>query len=76
MLWIDNTAGRATQTSSGWEADKMVWLGDGSMEGKKTTAGDTFTRKAADFPHLGEIQMDGKWVVVQDEHCMRSARKK
>ena len=76
MLWIDNTGGRATQTSSGWEGDKMVWLGDGSMEGKKIAARDTFTRKGADLQHLGELQMDGKWVVVQDELCKRSAGKK
>ncbi|MCK7493468.1 MAG: hypothetical protein MZW92_20395 [Comamonadaceae bacterium] len=54
----------------------MVWLGDGSMEGKKIAARDTFTSKGADLQHLGELQMDGKWVVVQDEVCKRSAGKK
>lgn len=75
MLWIDNTGGRATQTSSGWDAEKMVWLGDGSMDGKKITARDTFIRKGADLQHLGEMQLDGKWGVVQDEVCKRSAPK-
>lgn len=76
MLWIDNTGGRATQTSTGWDADKMVWLGDGSVDGKKVTARDTFVKKGADLHHLGEFQVDGKWVVVQDELCKRSAAKK
>jgi hypothetical protein len=76
MLWIDNTGGRATQTSPGWDGEKMVWLGDGSMDGKKITARDTFTRKGADLQHLGELQMDGKWLVVQDEVCKRLARRK
>jgi hypothetical protein len=76
MLWIDNTGGRASQTSSGWEGDKMVWLGDGSMDGKKIAARDTFARKGADLRHLGELQLDGKWVVVQDEVCKQPARKK
>jgi hypothetical protein len=76
MLWIDNTGGRATQASSGWEGDRMVWLGEASVDGKKVGARDTFTRKGADFQHLGELQLDGKWVVVQDELCKRSAGKK
>jgi hypothetical protein len=76
MLWIDNSGGRATQTSSGWDGDKMVWLGDGTMEGKKIAARDTFTRTGADLQHLGELQMDGKWAVVQDEVCKRSASRR
>jgi len=76
MLWVDNTGGWATQSSSGWEGDKMVWLGDGSMGGKKITGRDTFTKKGAELQHLGELQTDGKWVVVQDEVCKRAAPKK
>ena len=76
MLWVDNTGGWATQTSSGWEGEKMVWLGDGSMGDKKIMARDTFTKKGAELQHLGELQMDGKWVVVQDEVCKRPAPKK
>ena len=57
-------------------ADKMVWVGDGSMDGKKIGVRDTFTRKGADLQHLGELQLDGKWVVVQDEVCKLSTAKK
>lgn len=76
MLWIDNTGGRATQTAAGWEADKMVWSGEGLMEGQKIVSRDTFTRRGADLHHLGEMQMDGRWVVVQDEVCKRTTRGK
>jgi hypothetical protein len=77
MIFVDNTGGWATQSSSGWEGDKMVWLGDGAMGGKKISARDTFSKKGAELQHLGEIQMDGKWVVVQDELCKHeTARKK
>jgi hypothetical protein len=76
MLWVDNLGGWATQTSPGWVGDKMVWLGSGSMAGKKVTARDTFTKKGADLQHLGELELDGTWIVVQDEVCKRPAAKK
>lgn len=76
MIFVDNTGGSATQTSPGWEGDTMVWLGDGSMGGKKISARDTFTKKGAELQHLGELQMDGKWIVVQDEICKREVSKK
>jgi hypothetical protein len=76
MLWVDNTGGWAKQTSSGWELEKMVWLGDGSMGDKTIAARDTFTKKGAELQHLGEIRIDDKWVVVQDEVCKKPAAKK
>jgi hypothetical protein len=75
MLWVDNTGGWAMESSSGWEGEKMAWLGDGSMGGKKIKGRDTFTKKGAELQHLGELQMDGKWVVVQDEVCRRPGLK-
>lgn len=54
----------------------MVWVGDGSMADKKIVARDTFTKKGAELQHLGELQIDGKWVVVQNEVCTREAAKK
>jgi len=35
MLWVDSTGGWARHSSSGWEVERMVWLGDGSMGGKR-----------------------------------------
>jgi hypothetical protein len=76
MLWVDNTGGWATESSSGWQGEEMVWLGGVSMGGKKITGRDAFTKKGAELQHLGELQMDGKWVVVQDEVCKRPDLKK
>jgi len=76
QIWVDNLGGWAKQTSSGWDGDKMVWLGEGTLAGKTIGARDTFTKKGADLQHLGELQLDGKWVVVQDEVCKRTAAKK
>jgi hypothetical protein len=42
----------------------------------KVGSRDTFTKKGADLRHVGEVQMDGKWVTLQDELCKRSAAKK
>jgi hypothetical protein len=76
IVWVDNSGGWAAQYSPGWEGDKMVWLGDGSMGGKKISARDTFTKKGTEFHHLGELHMDGTWVVVQDEVCKPQPAKK
>jgi hypothetical protein len=76
ILWTDNTGGWAAQTSSGWEQDRMIWVGEGSMSGGKVSARDTFTKQGADLQHLGELQIEGKWVTVQDEVCRHAAGKK
>jgi hypothetical protein len=75
MIWVDNLGGFATQSSPGWDGSKMVWLGDGTMAGQKIVARDTFTKQGAELQHLGELQLDGKWVVVQDEVCAHAAKK-
>ena len=46
------------------------------MNGKTIGVRDTFTKKGADMQHLGELQMDGKWLTVQDETCKRKNSKK
>jgi hypothetical protein len=76
MIWVDNLGGYATQTSPGWEGDKMVWLGDGAMNGQKLTARDTFTKEGAEMRHFGELEIDGAWIIVQDEVCRRPATHK
>jgi hypothetical protein len=73
VLSVDNTGGWAHQTTSGWESDRMTWLGEGSMMGKKIEVRDTFTKKGADLQHVGELRIDDKWVVIQDEVCKHTA---
>ena len=76
LLWVDNMGAWSTETSPGWQGDTMVWTGEGSLNGMKVGSRDTFTKKGADLHHVGEVQMDGKWVTLQDELCKGSAAKK
>jgi hypothetical protein len=78
MLGVDNTGGWVSETSSGWEGDKLVMTGEGVMMGQKAAYRDTITKKgdgeiiwasdvklgaAADFTSMGE------------QHCKRVAAK-
>jgi hypothetical protein len=60
LFWVDNMGGWAQQTATGWDGDTFVRLGEGALEG-------------ADLKHLGEMQMNGTWVTVQDEVCKPQA---
>lgn len=75
-LWVDNTGGWAHQTSKGWQQSRMVWLGEGALMGSKVTARDTFTDQGPALKHVGELQIDGKWTLVQNEICKPKAEEK
>ena len=72
-LWVDNTGGWGRQTTKGWDQSRIVWLGEGSLMGSKVTARDTFTDQGADLKHVGEVQINGKWSLVQNEFCKPKA---
>jgi hypothetical protein len=74
MVWMDNTGGYAQQLASGWEGDKMVYVGEGSMMGQKMATRDTFTKSAdgSTFKHGSEAQMEGKWVSMGEETCRKA----
>jgi len=74
LLWVDNTGGWSQETATGWEGDKLVFSGDGSMMGQKVTGRDTFI-KATDgsFKHTMEAQMNGQWTSMGDETCKKAA---
>jgi len=69
LLSVDSMGGYVTETSAGWEGDKLVITGDGVVMGQKSTLRDTVTLKgknelvwasdlktggAADFTSMGE----------------------
>jgi hypothetical protein len=68
---FDGFGGRGTETSSGWEGDKLTFTGEYVVAGKKIGYRDTFTRKGErEIDHLGENQgADGKWVTLDQETC-------
>lgn len=73
----DNMGGSATQTSSGWEGDRMVWDGETLAMGQKAGARDTFIKKGPDeLQHTGEMQLNGQWTKLDEETCTRAAAKK
>jgi hypothetical protein len=73
MLWADSMGGYAQQTSSGWEGDKLVYSGEGSMGAEKTQMRDTFTKNAnGSFTRVGEAQMKGQWVSMGEETCKKA----
>ena len=74
MLWADNMGGYSTEVAPAGDADKMVYLGEGSMGGQKMQTRDTFV-KAADgsFKRSGEAQINGQWVSMGEETCHRPA---
>jgi hypothetical protein len=70
MLWVDNMGGYSQETAPGWDGDKLVYTGDGSMGGQKMQTRDTFV-KAADgsFKRSGDMQVNGQWVSMGEETC-------
>jgi hypothetical protein len=73
MVWVDSMGGYAQQTSSGWEGDKLVYSGEGSMGAEKAQMRDTFTKNAdGSFKRMGEAQMKGQWVSMGEETCRKA----
>ncbi|HUG53227.1 MAG TPA: DUF1579 family protein [Vicinamibacteria bacterium] len=72
MLWVDNMGAWAQSTAPGWEGDKMVFAGDSYMAGQKVASRDIFTKGSGTFKHVGELQMDGRWVPLFDETCRKT----
>jgi len=73
MLWVDNSGGWSTETSSGWEGDKMAFSGEATMGGEKSPVRDTFTKKSAtEMVHSYEMTMGGQ-KIAGDETCKKAA---
>lgn len=73
----DVMGGRSHQTASGWQDGKLVFLGENAGGGPPIPARDTFTKKGdATLEHLGEMQVAGKWMNLDEETCTRTKTKK
>lgn len=69
---VDSMGGYSTASSSGWDGDAIVFTGPWHMTSMTTTARDTFRKKGdRQLIHIGELQMDGKWVKYAEETCTR-----
>jgi hypothetical protein len=73
MDGFDVFGGRSHQKAPGWEEATLVFTGDSAGPGGASPARDTFTKKSAStLGHLGEIQVEGKWVRIDEETCVRA----
>jgi hypothetical protein len=75
MLWVDNMGAWSQSTSKGWEGDKMIYEGEGTMGGQKMKSRDTFMQAGAGMmKHSWEMEMDGKWVPMGEETCKKGMK--
>jgi len=72
MLWVDNFGGWSTETSPGWDGDKIVYSGEAAMGGEKVPVRDTFTKKGGnELVHSYEMTMSGQ-KITGDETCKKA----
>lgn len=69
---IDSFGTVCHETSAGWQGDTMVWEGEAMGGGQKMGSRDTFTRKGTTtIVHKGEMQSEGKWILLDEETCIK-----
>lgn len=74
--WFDSNGGRATQGSTGWQGDRLVFIGHMTYGGYRFALRDTFTRRGDDaYHHLGEIDFGHGWIPVDEERAHRRSGK-
>lgn len=70
--WFDSNGGRATQTSAGWDGDRLVFLGEMTVAGQTFPLRDTFVKKGDNtYYHVGEASFQGQWIPVDEETVSR-----
>jgi hypothetical protein len=71
-IGADNTGGWMSESSPGWEADKLVFTGDGSMGGQKVAFRETYTKKSdKELLWSGEMKMGKDWIAVGTDSCKK-----
>ena len=71
-IGADNTGGWISESSPGWEGDKLVFSGDGSMGGQKVSFRETYTKKGEkELNWTGEMKMGKDWIAVGNDSCKK-----
>ncbi|MFL5307139.1 MAG: DUF1579 family protein [Polyangia bacterium] len=71
-IGADNTGGWISESSPGWEGDKLVFSGDGSMGGQKVSFRETYTKKGEkELTWSGEMKMGKDWIAVGSDSCKK-----
>jgi len=69
---FDNVGGMMTETSAGWEGDRLIATGDGTAMGQRVAFRETFTKKGdRELAWLGEMKMGKDWMVVGSDTCKK-----
>jgi hypothetical protein len=71
-LGVDNMGGSVSESSPGWEADKLTFTGDGQMGGQKISFRETYTKKGdKEMIWSGEMKMGKDWIPVGTDTCKK-----
>ncbi len=71
--WNDNFGGWGTQTSPGWDGNKLVLTGTYVVNGQQMAARDTFEQaNKTTMSHLSELEADKNWTVLESETCHKN----
>jgi hypothetical protein len=71
-MGVDNMGGSVTESSPGWEADKLTFTGDGQMGGQKISFRETYTKKGdKEMIWAGEMKMGKDWIPVGTDTCKK-----
>ena len=68
---FDNWGGYAHGESDGMSGDALTFTGPWKMTSMTVMSRDTFKKSGRDLVHVGEVEMDGKWMKVSEETCTR-----
>ena len=69
---VDNMGGYFTQSSPGWEGNKLTLEGDMHGGGMTMKVRDVFTKvSATKVEHMAELEMNGKWTKLDEETCTK-----
>jgi hypothetical protein len=71
-LGVDNMGGSISESSPGWEADKLTFTGDGQVGGQKISFRETYTKKGdKEMIWSGEMKMGKDWIPVGTDTCKK-----
>ena len=69
---FDNMGTQMSQSSAGWNGNKLTFEGDMRAGGMTMKARDFFTKvSATELEHMAEVEMNGKWTKLDEETCKK-----
>ena len=73
--WFDSRGGHATQTSPGWEGDRLTFTGSITAGEMTVPLRDTFIwLDDGHYRHIGETDLGDGWIPVDTEDALRVDR--